>query len=283
MAERSYPFDAGSGSAIVEDEWRRMARLWRPSGVIGVAGAAALRVTTGTGASLNIAAGDAIVEGFYYYNDAAVALSVPSNIDPKPRTNLVVLRLNPAANAINLAIVEGTPAVTPVAPGPTQVDTGIWEEPLYQFQMPGSGSPQNPTALVDRRWMLAKNGTPRVTDLYDYSSSPSPAITLPTTWLTMLSGTVTPTKDGVAQLEADIHLSAPGAASAVIELNLGGKVRAINWHSAGYAGTDGVSASIKANVAALAPVAWSIRGNRSIQGYAVLSQTQTVTIDLLSA
>lgn len=144
MAQQSYPFDAGAGAAVTETDWRRMARLFSPTGV-----ETGLVVSAGTGSNVNVSAGSVYVDGHYYRTDATVAVPFTPNTLAQPQVVRVVARLDPTANAITLACT--TTAVV-------QQPTGVYELPLAEFTLPPSGTAQTPTGLVDRRRHLNEYG-----------------------------------------------------------------------------------------------------------------------------
>ena len=94
-------------------------------------------------------AGEAMVRGHYYTSDATVALALATADPTNPRIDTVVLRLDPTANSIVLAVKTGTPAGSPVAPALVQTDAGIFEQPLGDALVPATSGV--PTTITDRR------------------------------------------------------------------------------------------------------------------------------------
>lgn len=282
MAETSYPFDAGPGAAVTEDQWRRMARAWRPSGVIGNKSTAGLVVTPGTGAALSLTVGEAWVDGFYYRNDADLMVNVPANTDPNPRINLAVLRLDPVANTVTTQIVQGTPAASPVAPALTQSDTGVWEEPVAEFTMPQSSLPQNPTSVVDRRRIVPSSGAPTTENMYS-TFNQGQYVGLPATTLAITSGQITPPRDGVIELDFNAQLVCPGNGAANIGLVIQSvAARTLTFHSQSQAGESSVSGRLRGNVQAGEQVTWYVSGNSAANGVTVILGAMNISIDLLS-
>lgn len=131
MTQYAYPFDSGAGSNVLESQWREMARNWLPTGVLeGRYNELAVAESSPAAMSVQVATGQAWIEGTFYWNDAAATLPVTANASGNPRIDLVVVRINLAANSWELAVLPGTPAGSPVAPTPTQ-NASLWEEPLY--------------------------------------------------------------------------------------------------------------------------------------------------------
>lgn len=139
MAETSWPFGSGPGSASGEDRWAKMAPLWAPDGVLPTSPTVAL----GSGLTFVIPAEfEAWVRGFFYRNDSAKSVTAATNTNSLPRIDRLVLRLDMAAKTVTAAVKQGTPAASPSGPFLTQNDN-VWEYPLAYATAPGSASPQN--------------------------------------------------------------------------------------------------------------------------------------------
>lgn len=158
MPERSFPFD---GQAVYEGDWLRMSRLWTPSSIVGSPGCGAYDLTV-SGLTATVASrpdqtpAEAWVDGSMHqltYDAASLgkaAFAVPVNTSANPRVDRLILRRDPAANSVVLALVQGTPAASPVAATLTQNPGGLFELPLWRFTVPASsGAPL--TGLVDDR------------------------------------------------------------------------------------------------------------------------------------
>lgn len=102
MTEASWPF---YGTETNETQFSKWARSLADSGI--VTGCA---LSAGTGMTVNIAAGQALVRGVFYENDAAKALTVGAAPGTAGQTRLdaIVLRLDQTANTITAAIKAGT-------------------------------------------------------------------------------------------------------------------------------------------------------------------------------
>lgn len=137
MVQEYFPFDSGAGAAITETQWRRMARLFVGTGV-----EAGLAVTVGSGATVNLAAGSAWIDGHYYRTDATVAVEFTPNVLATPQTVYVVLELDPTANVVTPKCITTSPSVNPV---------GVYQFLLCTFVLPPQGQTQTATQLVDRR------------------------------------------------------------------------------------------------------------------------------------
>jgi hypothetical protein len=123
MAERSYPFDGGIGSTITEQQWSYLAVAWQDDGVHaeGPWGPELKVSTTGAVTTLHVAAGHATIRGHHYHADAPVNVTITANGAANPRIDIIVLRLDRAANSITIVHKPGVAAASPTAPA---VDRG---------------------------------------------------------------------------------------------------------------------------------------------------------------
>lgn len=125
MVWAAYPFDTQN---TTEDEYTRLFAQLQDSGVVGTWGDGALRVSAnGSGMTVTIAPGSAIVRGHMVTSTEVTTLTVPA-ARAETRTDRVVLRLDPAANEIVPAVTTNATAPTP--PELVQTETGIFELPL---------------------------------------------------------------------------------------------------------------------------------------------------------
>ncbi|WJN62956.1 minor tail protein [Streptomyces phage phiScoe25] len=154
MAQTSYPFDA---QTVSESQYSSYFRELQDSGVVGSSNSTTLAVTAGTGMTLNIAIGQAIVRGHFYNNDAVATLTLAA-ADTAARTDRIVLRLDPAANSIVLAVVKGTAGGG--VPSLTQTDTGIYEMVLANVAVGASATSIVAANITDqRRWVGSRVGS----------------------------------------------------------------------------------------------------------------------------
>lgn len=121
MAQVAYPFNAGAGANVTEDQWWRMGQIWAPDGVLSTAGGGAagelLVFGDGSGFHPNVSAGEAWVKGVYFLNDATLTLPDLATADAtNPRIDVVAVRIDWVANTGSIFVVTGTPGVTPAVP-----------------------------------------------------------------------------------------------------------------------------------------------------------------------
>lgn len=106
-----WPTDAADGSVSSEARWRKMGRVWTPSGVIRGAGGA--MAPTLAGVNLTVQSGACWVDGHYCELAGSQVLAVTAN-------GLVVVRFDPAANTAELLYRDGVTV-------PAQNPTGVFE------------------------------------------------------------------------------------------------------------------------------------------------------------
>jgi hypothetical protein len=159
MAEISGPFDSGT---FTEDGWDGLGRSFSFDGCIMAAAVTELQLTVLSGLNGTLSAGRANVRGgFLYYNDAAKTMdftkggTTPPN-GSNPRIDLVVLRLDRAANSITAQIKTGTPAASPVIPT-LQQDATLWEIPIASVLIPTSAVVLS-TITDQRQWAYVPPG-----------------------------------------------------------------------------------------------------------------------------
>lgn len=85
-----------------------------------------LKVTSKGELKLNVAVGDAFINGYWYKNDENFELQLAQANGSLPRIDRVVLRLDSFTRYINLAILQGNPAATPSAKNLTR-NADAWE------------------------------------------------------------------------------------------------------------------------------------------------------------
>lgn len=129
-ADTYYPFDAGAGSSVLESQWREMAKWWLTDGVVRQESIGSGQASATGGRSLTIDALRCWVRGALGQFNAGTVVNFAANASGNPRVDLVILRNDFVANKVQLDVLQGTPAGSPVAPTPTQ-NTAKWEIPLY--------------------------------------------------------------------------------------------------------------------------------------------------------
>jgi hypothetical protein len=145
------PFDGVTWS---QAQWYRDAYARGLSGVFGSVftspGAGDLALTV-AGLTASMGLGRAHVRGAgYERTGTAWSYATPPNTAAQPRIDRLVLRRHLAAQTLTPAVLQGTPAASPVPQQLTQIEDGVWELPLFRYTVPAnSGAPL--TGIVDER------------------------------------------------------------------------------------------------------------------------------------
>jgi microcystin-dependent protein len=172
MTETSWPFDSGT---VDETTWSRMARVWGGTGIVGyAAGTSAQVYGDSSGRQVKIKAGQAQVRGHHWYSDAEVTKSIGANSSGNPRIDRVVLRLDPSANSLALAVLAGTPGSSPSAPALTQTDSGTYELSLAQVYVANGASTISAGNVTEERTFIPDRGVP-VGSVQFYAAAAAPA------------------------------------------------------------------------------------------------------------
>jgi hypothetical protein len=155
MAQSSWPFE---NIDTTETQYSQLFRTLN-NGVNGTPDGGELEVgPASAGLAVDIAAGQAMVRGHFYSSTEVETRSLATADATNDRIDLVVLRLDPIANTILLAVKTGVPDPAPVAPGLVQTDGGIFEQPLANVLVPANAGV--PSTITDRReFMGTKLGT----------------------------------------------------------------------------------------------------------------------------
>lgn len=134
MTETYFPFDAGAGANVTEDQWMKMANLWSRTGVVNNY-ANQLAVTgDSSGMNVKVATGAAWMRGGYYENDAIITLAIAASHATLDRIDQVVVGIDWINNTITSYVLTGTPATPGAQVPPTLTQTvGVkWEISLAQ-------------------------------------------------------------------------------------------------------------------------------------------------------
>lgn len=144
MAENSWPFE---DQITTEAQYSRLLSAVVESGVVG-----GLGVSVASGMNVSIAAGEAIVRGFFYENTSAKPLTVEAApAAGQTRKDYVLLRLDLQANSITAVVKTGVANTSGGSlPSLTQVAGGTWELPLAEITV-ASGTISLSSGMIERR------------------------------------------------------------------------------------------------------------------------------------
>ncbi|ABP53014.1 hypothetical protein [Salinispora tropica] len=146
MTITSFPFDDQDST---EAQYSQLFAELQDTGILDSIGGSGFRVTPHASAmSLLVAPGVAYVRGHVVVSTAQEVLPLtPSGA--LTRYDSAILRLDPAANAIDLTVKEGTPGGT--VPTLEQTDSEIFEEPLATAEVAQGAGVIAPNQLTDQR------------------------------------------------------------------------------------------------------------------------------------
>lgn len=159
-----FPYDTGAGSNVRGDRWREMFSWMRSNGIVTDdivlnTTVSDLAVTPGTGLQVRVAEGDAFIQGTFFIQTGNFAeLAISANSSGNPRIDLIVLSADFVANTTEYEVLTGTPAMSPVAPTPTQNDT-LWQLPLYSLAVANGASSFITGNLTDLRVRSVQDST----------------------------------------------------------------------------------------------------------------------------
>lgn len=152
------PFDAGAGANITEDQWRKMARFWIDSGPIRGEDNEMQVIADSTGMQVKVKTGKAFVRGHYGEVTAQRTLPVTAAHATLARIDRVVLRADFTNNKIELDVLAGTAAGSPVAPALTQ-STSKWEISLATVSVPATDTSIDAGQVTDERVLIRPGST----------------------------------------------------------------------------------------------------------------------------
>jgi hypothetical protein len=150
MAETYYPFDAGSGASVAENQWGEMAQFWMGTGVIRNQLNNLNVFADSTGMQVKGDTGKAYIKGYFYKNDALKVLAIAAANATNPRIDRVILRVDWTANTITMLVLTGVAAASPTPPALTQ-SASVWEISLCQVRVDAGVSTIAANKITDER------------------------------------------------------------------------------------------------------------------------------------
>lgn len=174
----------------MEADWSKMARLWRPDGVI-IGETNELEVTANaSGMQVFADTGQAWKLGFFYENTASVTIPIDA-ASAQDRIDRIVLRLDTTGNSIVLHVIKGTPAGSPAAPA-LQTGPTLFDVPLAQVFVDSAAVNIAAGDVTDERLYSLDDTLPRgVLDYAEITSAFSISAATTETDITGLSVAVT--------------------------------------------------------------------------------------------
>lgn len=150
MTQTYFPFDSGQGSSVTEFQWQKMAQHWLATGVIRGQLNDLQVYADSTGLQAKVKSGQAFMKGHFFESDAEVILSISAADVTNPRIDRIVVQVDWVSNLVQLAVIQGTPAASPVAPALTQ-NTSRWEVSLAQVRVNANVSTIAAGNITDER------------------------------------------------------------------------------------------------------------------------------------
>jgi hypothetical protein len=195
VAEIFFPFDAGAGANITEDQWRKMGDLWLKSGPVRGQLLDLQVFADSTGMQVKVRTGKAWIKGHYYENDAEKILAINAADPVNPRIDRVVLRATFAANTVGLAVLQGVPAGSPSPPAVTQ-SSAVHEISLAQVLVDAAAATIAAGKVTDERVFAGSIAALELQTLINQAAGvnlsasadslvESATVTLPTGWGSM--------------------------------------------------------------------------------------------------
>ena len=149
MTIEYFPFDAGAGSVVREDQWAKMAKLWRGTGVVGGFLDEFEVYADSSGMQVKVKSGAAWIEGFYISSDAVETKAIAA-VSGVVRHDNVVLHVDWPGNTISILVVTGTPNLVALVQSAI-----IWEIALADITVGAAVVKIDPADVADERIFAA--------------------------------------------------------------------------------------------------------------------------------
>lgn len=155
MAQTSWPFEN------IDTSETQYSLLFRNvgEGVVPSRGLELEPYADSSGMSVKVRSGDGLVRGHYYASTVEEVLTIATADPSLGRIDRVVLRLDPTANTIVLAVLAGVPDASPSPVALTQTDGDIYEFPVALVQVNAGAITIAPGNITNQRVILASTAT----------------------------------------------------------------------------------------------------------------------------
>jgi hypothetical protein len=162
MAQTSWPFEN------IDTSEQQYSLLFRNvgEGVIPERGFEVLAFADSTGMTAKVKTGDALVRGHYYSSTAEESLTIAAADPSLPRIDRVILRLDPSANTIILAVLTGVADASPSPAALTRTDGSVYEFPVALVAVGAGVTTIAPGNITDQRIRLNASGVNNKTAAY---------------------------------------------------------------------------------------------------------------------
>lgn len=147
------PFDAGPGSSVMEGTWRKFMShmMLGRSGVLKGAGLDAEVFGDSSGMQVKVRTGEFWLRGHWAEVTSTKTVPISAAHPTLARVDRVVIRVDFSDNEIELDVVAGTAAASPVAPAVTQ-NSSIWEVSLATVSVPAADTSIGSNQVTDARF-----------------------------------------------------------------------------------------------------------------------------------
>jgi hypothetical protein len=132
MTQTSYPL--AKSPILTPQQWSKMARNWLNTGIIKGQLNELQVYADSTGMQVKAKSGQAYLNGHFYESDAEEVLPISMADATNTRIDRIIVRLDYTDDSVKLAVLQGVPAVSPVAPALTQ-NTSRWEISLARISI----------------------------------------------------------------------------------------------------------------------------------------------------
>lgn len=143
---------AGSEPEYNQNDFSEVLKRLLDNGVLEeVANELVVTETDPVSLAVQVAAGEAWINGFWYQNTAALTKSLETADSTNPRIDRIVLRLDTVTNfQITVEVLTGTPAASPSPPALTQ-NSSTWEISLAQVYVDAGATYVEDSDITDER------------------------------------------------------------------------------------------------------------------------------------
>jgi len=172
MAEYSYPFDE---SEVQEAQWTKFTKYFVANGVLANYENELEVYADSTGMQVKVKTGMGSIRGHFYETTAELTKAVEDADVSNDRIDIVALQVDWSNGDMEILVIEGTPAASPVAPSLTQ-NANLWQIPLAYVDVGTGVSTIAAGDVTDKRvrvgvslWpgnLIIGNGTSAITAGY---------------------------------------------------------------------------------------------------------------------
>lgn len=147
------PFDAGAGSNVMEDVWRKMMKhvTRGRSGVLKGEGLDCEVFADSSGMQVKVRTGECWLRGHWGEITSTKTVAIAAAHATLSRVDRAVLRVDFSLNTITVDVLTGTAASNPTAPAVTQ-NSGVWETSLATISVPASDTNIGSNQVTDARF-----------------------------------------------------------------------------------------------------------------------------------